>query len=133
MLKITPYIPILVPIVIIGGLFSPLFGYFLLIDMIALMLISPFKGRFFCGNLCSRGILNDVILNKISRLPRHNQKKRSHQELSYSSLIVRAIHPALFIIWKNSRHWVKFYANIQTSLSPQMICTSTLCYLATNL
>ena len=67
MLKITPYIPILVPVVIIGGLFYPLFGYFLLIDMIALMLISPFKGRFFCGNLCSRGLFNDFILSKISR------------------------------------------------------------------
>lgn len=67
MLKITPYIPIIVPIVIIGGLFNPLFGYFLLLDMILLMIISPFKGRFFCGNLCSRGLFNDFILSKISR------------------------------------------------------------------
>jgi ferredoxin-type protein NapH len=67
MLKITPYIPIIVPIVIIGGLFNPLFGYFLLLDMIVLMVISPFKGRFFCGNLCSRGLFNDFVLSKISR------------------------------------------------------------------
>ena len=67
MLKITPYIPILVPIIAIGGLFYPLLGYLLLIDMIALMLISPFKGRFFCGNLCSRGLFNDFILSRISR------------------------------------------------------------------
>lgn len=67
MLKISPYIPVLVPIIIIGGLFNPLFGYFLLLDMILLMVISPFKGRFFCGNLCSRGLFNDFVLGKISR------------------------------------------------------------------
>jgi ferredoxin-type protein NapH len=67
MLKITPYIPIIIPIVVIGGLFNPLFGYFLLLEMIILMVLSPFKGRFFCGNLCSRGLFNDFILSKISR------------------------------------------------------------------
>ena len=67
MLKITPYIPIIVPIIAIGGLFYPLLGYFLLLDMAVLMVVSPFKGRFFCGNLCSRGLFNDYILSKISR------------------------------------------------------------------
>lgn len=38
-----------------------------MIDMIVLMVISPFKGRFFCGNLCSRGFNNDFVLKKISR------------------------------------------------------------------
>jgi len=67
MLKITPYIPFIIPIVLIGGLFNPLFGYFLILDMVLLIAISPFKGRFFCGNLCSRGNFGDFILRKISR------------------------------------------------------------------
>ena len=67
MLKITPYIPIIIPIVIVGGLINPLFGYILALDMLVLIMVSPFKGRFFCGNLCSRGLFNDFILQKISR------------------------------------------------------------------
>ena len=67
MLKITPYMPLLIPIIAVGGLFYPLLGYLLLVDMIALMVISPFRGRFFCGNLCSRGLFNDFVLKKISR------------------------------------------------------------------
>lgn len=67
MLRITPYIPFIIPIVLIGGLFSPLFGYVLLLDMLLLIAISLFRGRFFCGNLCSRGLFNDFVLKKISR------------------------------------------------------------------
>ncbi len=66
MLKITPYLGILVLIVSIGGLFYPKLGYFLLLVFAALLLISPFKGRWFCGNLCPRGSFNDFWLGKIS-------------------------------------------------------------------
>jgi len=49
-------------IISIGGLFYPILGYFLLLDMILLMVISPFKGRWFCSNLCSRGIFSENVL-----------------------------------------------------------------------
>jgi len=67
MLKITPYLGILIIIVSIGGIFYPKLGYFLLIVFATLLIISPFKGRWFCGNLCPRGSFNDFWLGKISR------------------------------------------------------------------
>jgi ferredoxin-type protein NapH len=66
MLKITPYLGIIVLIVSIGGLWYPKLGYFLLIVFITLFVIAPFKGRWFCGNLCPRGSFNDFWLSKIS-------------------------------------------------------------------
>jgi len=67
MLKITSYLGILVLIVSIGGVWYPKLGYFLLIIFASLMLISPFKGRWFCGNLCPRGSFNDIWLSKVTR------------------------------------------------------------------
>jgi ferredoxin-type protein NapH len=66
MLRITPYLGIIVLIVSIGGLFYPILGFFLLAVFMTLLIISPFKGRWFCGNLCPRGSFNDYILSKIS-------------------------------------------------------------------
>ncbi|MBD3355253.1 4Fe-4S binding protein [Candidatus Woesearchaeota archaeon] len=66
MLKITPYLGILVVIVSIAGLWYPKLGYFLLIVFATLLAISPFRGRWFCGNLCPRGSFNDFWIGKIS-------------------------------------------------------------------
>ena len=74
MLKITPYLGILVLIISIGGLWYPKIGYFLIIIFIMLMAISPFRGRWFCGNLCPRGSFNDFWLTRISfkkRIPKY--------------------------------------------------------------
>ncbi|HZX45077.1 MAG TPA: 4Fe-4S binding protein [Candidatus Nanoarchaeia archaeon] len=65
MLKITSYLGVLVLIISIGGFFEPKLGYFLLMVFATLMIISPFRGRWFCGNLCPRGSFNDW-LSKIS-------------------------------------------------------------------
>ena len=67
MLKISPYIPLIIPVIAIGGIFYPKLGYFMLLDMILLMTISPFRGRWFCSHLCSRGLFSDIYLRKISR------------------------------------------------------------------
>lgn len=67
MLKITPYLGILVLIVSIAGLWFPILGYFMLVVFAALLLISPFRGRWFCGNLCPRGSLNDFWIGKITK------------------------------------------------------------------
>jgi len=67
LLKITPYLGILVLIVSIGGLWYPALGYFMLLIFAAIFLISPFKGRWFCGNLCPRGSLVDFWISKISK------------------------------------------------------------------
>jgi polyferredoxin len=73
MLAITPYLGILVLIVSIGGIWYPKLGYFMLLVFGAIFLFSPFRGRWFCGNLCPRGSFNDFWLGKISlgrRTPR---------------------------------------------------------------
>ncbi len=66
MLKITPYLGILLVIVAVGGLWYPLLGYFMLVVFATLLIIAPFKGRWFCGNLCPRGSFNDFWLSKIT-------------------------------------------------------------------
>jgi len=67
LLKITPYLGILVLIVSIGGLWFPALGYFMLLIFAAIFLISPFRGRWFCGNLCPRGSLMDFWIGKLSK------------------------------------------------------------------
>jgi ferredoxin-type protein NapH len=67
MLKITPYLGILVLIVSIGGIFYPKLGYFLFLVFASLMVIAPFRGRWFCGNLCPRGSFVDFWLAPLSR------------------------------------------------------------------
>ncbi|VVB71639.1 NAD(P)H-quinone oxidoreductase subunit I, chloroplastic [uncultured archaeon] len=67
MQKITPYLGIIVIIVSVGGIFYPKLGYFLLLVFASLMIIAPFRGRWFCGNLCPRGSFADFWLAPISR------------------------------------------------------------------
>lgn len=67
MLKITPYLGIIVLIVSIGGIFYPKLGFFLLVVFASLMIIAPFRGRWFCGNLCPRGSFVDFWLSPLSR------------------------------------------------------------------
>ncbi|SFM24150.1 4Fe-4S binding protein [Methanolobus profundi] len=67
MLKITPYLGILVIIVSIAGLWFPLLGYFLLLVFATLLITSISRGRWFCGNLCPRGSFNDFWVGKITR------------------------------------------------------------------
>jgi len=67
MLKITPYLGIIVIIISLGGIFYPKLGYFLLLVFASLMIIAPFRGRWFCGNLCPRGSFVDFWLGPISR------------------------------------------------------------------
>ncbi len=67
MLKITPYLGLIVIIISLGGIFYPKLGYFLLIVFATLMIIAPFRGRWFCGNLCPRGSFVDFWLGPLSR------------------------------------------------------------------
>jgi len=57
----------IVLIISIGGIFYPKLGYFLLLVFASLMIIAPFRGRWFCGNLCPRGSFADFWLAPISR------------------------------------------------------------------
>lgn len=51
----------------IAGIFYPAIGAAALICMLAPVVTAFFGGRFWCGNFCPRGSLNDIIVPKISR------------------------------------------------------------------
>lgn len=57
----------IVLIVSIGGIFYPKLGYILLLVFATLLTIAPFRGRWFCGNLCPRGSFVDFWLAPLSR------------------------------------------------------------------
>lgn len=52
---------------IIGGFFDLRIGLIAIICMIGPIIMSLFKGRFWCGNICPRGSFYDNIASKISR------------------------------------------------------------------
>ena len=67
MQSITPYLGMIVLIVSVGGIFFPKLGYILLLVFATLLIIAPFRGRWFCGNLCPRGSFVDFWLAPLSR------------------------------------------------------------------
>jgi len=55
------------PLVVIGGFFYPMLGYFVLAAILFMLVLSIFKARFWCWNFCPRGSYLDLGLSKISR------------------------------------------------------------------
>jgi len=55
------------PLVVIGGFFYPMLGYFVLAAILFMLALSIFKARFWCWNFCPRGAYLDLGLSKISR------------------------------------------------------------------
>ena len=56
----------LLPLIVIGGLFYPLLGYLVVTMMVMFLILSLFKGRYWCWNLCPRGAFLDILVSKIS-------------------------------------------------------------------
>lgn len=56
----------LLPVILIGGLFYPVIGYLVVAMMAFFLVLSIFKGRYWCWNLCPRGAFLDIVLSKIS-------------------------------------------------------------------
>lgn len=54
-------------LVAIGGLWQPRLGLLVVPVMLALVVMSFFRGRFWCGNVCSHGSLFDHVLGPFSR------------------------------------------------------------------
>jgi len=52
--------------VVIGGLFYPPLGLIAAAMMVALLILSLFRGRYWCGNLCPRGAFLDLIVSRVS-------------------------------------------------------------------
>ncbi len=51
----------------IVGLFYPSIGIAAIVCMLAPVVVSVFKGRYWCGNFCPRGSFNDILVSKISK------------------------------------------------------------------
>lgn len=64
--KIQMIMWLLLPIIVIGGLFVPYLGFFVLAMMLFLLTLSFFRGRYWCGWICPRGSFLDRIISKIS-------------------------------------------------------------------
>ncbi|HID40310.1 MAG TPA: hypothetical protein EYP36_12465 [Calditrichaeota bacterium] len=64
------YFWILVPTIAIGGMFYPLLGLLMLPMMIILLVLSYFKARYWCNNLCARSSYMNVVVGKASRFNR---------------------------------------------------------------
>ncbi|OPX78522.1 MAG: quinol dehydrogenase membrane component [Methanosaeta sp. PtaB.Bin039] len=67
MLKVTPYLGVLALIACVGGIWYPRLGYLVPVVFLAILISSPFRGRWFCGNLCPWGSFNDFFVSRITR------------------------------------------------------------------
>ncbi len=68
----------LLPLIVIGGLFIPRLGYLVFFMMVFFLILSYFRGRYWCTNLCPRGSFLDLVLSRISfrrRIPRFLVRK----------------------------------------------------------
>ncbi|MFH1772113.1 MAG: 4Fe-4S binding protein [Candidatus Omnitrophota bacterium] len=66
MKKVQSFTVWLLPLIVIGGLFQPLLGYLVIAMMAALLVLSYFKRRYWCWNICPRGAFLDIVLSKFS-------------------------------------------------------------------
>lgn len=55
------------PLIVIGGLFYPVLGYLMVAMMAFFLILSFFKARYWCWNLCPRGAFLDMVMSKLSR------------------------------------------------------------------
>jgi len=75
------------PIIVLGGLFYPLLGYLVIAMMIVLLMLSFFKKRYWCWNLCPRGAFLDGVMSKTS-LKRKTPKVFAKQSFRWSVLLI---------------------------------------------
>lgn len=52
--------------VVVGGLFYPPLGLVAAAMMVTLIVLSAFRGRYWCGNICPRGAFLDIIVRRLS-------------------------------------------------------------------
>ncbi|MFO7951432.1 MAG: FAD-binding oxidoreductase [Bacillota bacterium] len=99
------YIWLLAVLIGIGGQFMPLLGLLVPFIMLALMGISLFKGKFWCGNFCPHGSFFDNLLGPISRHAKIPTFLRSH-------VIIGAV--LVFFMFNLGRRFIEVYATLGT-------------------
>jgi len=75
------------PIIVLGGLFYPLLGYLVIAMMIVLLMLSFFKKRYWCWDLCPRGAFLGGVMSKTS-LKRKTPKVFAKQSFRWSVLLI---------------------------------------------
>jgi polyferredoxin len=64
--SIRKYLLLLVPLIAIGGMFYPYLGLLMMPMMAGLLILSFFKGRYWCANICPRGSYLDFLVRTAS-------------------------------------------------------------------
>lgn len=59
-----------VPVIAVGGLFYPWLGFAVIGIMVSLMVMSLFRGKYWCGNFCPHGSMFDTVLVRVSAMRR---------------------------------------------------------------
>lgn len=88
---------------LIAGIFYPAVGVVALICMLAPVITAFFGGRFWCGNFCPRGSLNDIIVPKISRkagIPK--LFKKSWFKLLFFAILMGGLAVQITFAWGNN-------------------------------
>lgn len=86
----------------IAGIFVPAVGVVAIICMLAPVIMSFFKGRYWCGNFCPRGSMNDMLVSKISRRLRIPELlKRKWFKLLFLCLLLGGFAIQIFVAWGN--------------------------------
>lgn len=87
---------------IITGLFDLRIGLTAIICMIAPVIVSIFKGRFWCGNLCPRGSFYDNILSKFSNKKKvHPFFKSTYLRIAVTVLMLSVFTFGMIQSWGN--------------------------------
>jgi len=100
------YIWIITLLIALGGQFIPVLGLLAVAIMAVMMLLSLFKGKYWCGNFCPHGSFFDNLLQPLSR-----QKKIP--DFLRSRLVIAAA--LIFFIYNMGRRFIRVYALLGTA------------------
>jgi len=56
----------LLPVILVGGMFYSPLGLIVFLMMLFFLILSYFKGRYWCSHLCPRGAFLDLVLSRLS-------------------------------------------------------------------
>jgi len=85
------------PLITVMGLFFPILGYLVVAMIVFFLILSIFKERYWCWNLCPRGSFLDGVMTKVS--PK-NPLPRFVTQIWFRLLMFALILPVSFLVWR---------------------------------